>query len=145
MIEELIINIDNIVLGFVQNTYGNLSSTVATLWRLMFIIFIAVFGYKVIISGRFQASNLIVNTLKIIIILVLATQWDNFLIVIYNMTTDLPSDIAGVLMQGVNSAGSTLVASDQISANAALSTFFDRAMEVNEQILEGAGWVDFGK
>lgn len=145
MIEELIINIDNIVLGFVQNTYGNLSSTVATLWRLMFIIFIAVFGYKVIISGRFQASNLIVNTLKIIIILVLATQWDNFLIVIYNMTTDLPSDIAGVLMQGVNSAGSTLVASDQVSANAALSTFFDRAMEVNEQILEGAGWVDFGK
>lgn len=145
MIEELILNIDNIVLGFVQNTYGNLSSTVATLWRLMFIIFIAIFGYKVIISGRFQASSLIVNTVKIIIILVLATQWDNFLIVVYNMTTDLPSDVAGVLMQGVNSAAGAPTASDQVSANSALSTFFDRTMEVNEKILEGAGWTDFGK
>ena len=72
MIEDLINNIDSIILAFVQGAFGSLTPTVQLLWRLMFIIFIAVFGYKVIISGRFAATDLIVNTLKIIILLLIA-------------------------------------------------------------------------
>jgi len=144
MIETTINNVDTIILTFVQGAFGSFTPIVSTLWRLMFIIFIAVFGYKVILSGKFSASDLMVNTLKIIVLLVLATQWDNFVVVVYNMTTDLPSDIAGTLIVSVDASTPSSVATDEASANTALSTFYDRAMEVTEKILEGAGWTEWG-
>ena len=51
MIEGLINQVDAIILTFVQGSFGSLTGTIETLWRLMFIVFIAVYGYKVIISG----------------------------------------------------------------------------------------------
>lgn len=46
--DQLIANVDSIILGFVQGSFGSLTATVQILWRLMFIVFIAVYGYKVI-------------------------------------------------------------------------------------------------
>lgn len=100
MIEALINNIDTIILAFVQGAFGSLTPIVKIMWRLMFIIFIAVYGYKVIISGRFAVNDLILNSLKIIILLLIATEWDTFFLIVYNMATDLPSDIAGQIMTG---------------------------------------------
>lgn len=144
MLETLISNVDNIIFSFVQGTFGSLSPTINILWRLMFIIFIAVFGYKVIISGRFSAPELIKNTLKIIVLLIIATDWDTFLLVVYNLTTDLPSDIAGLLIQNVDGATTTSVATDESGANEVLSRFYDRSMAISEKILEGAGWTKWG-
>jgi len=145
VIEALINNVDTIILAFVQGAFGSLTPIVQILWRLMFIIFIAVFGYKVIISGRFAANDLIVNTLKIIVLLLIATEWDTFFLLIYNMTTDLPSDIAGQIMQGAaNSLGGAAVANDDASANTALSNFHDRAMGVSSNLLEAASWREWG-
>lgn len=79
MIEGLINQVDAIILTFVQGSFGSLTGTIETLWRLMFIkVFIAVYGYKVIISGRFSGADLIQHSVKIIVLLVLATQWDTF-------------------------------------------------------------------
>ena len=71
--EQIIINVDNIILSFVHGSFGSLSETVHALWQLMFIVFIAVYGYKVMVSGRFSTSDLITHCLKIIVLLVLAT------------------------------------------------------------------------
>lgn len=143
-LDQLIANVDNIVLSFVQGSFGSFSTAIAVFWNLMFIIFIAVFGYKVIVSGRFSASDLLVNILKIIVILAVATEWDTFFLLVYNMATDLPSDIAGQL---VTAASSTLNGSsvDTVNnANASLSFYYDRSLAVTDKILEGADWLDFG-
>lgn len=142
--ESLIIHVDSIILGFVQGSFGSLTATIQILWRLMFIVFIAVYGYKVIISGRFSASDLVWHCFKIIILLVIATGWDTFFLFIYNMVTDLPSDLAGLLIAAAadNIGNGT---DDESSANQALSTFFDRGMTVSSKLLEGAGWGDFGQ
>lgn len=144
--DQLIANVDSIILGFVQGSFGNLTATVQILWRLMFIVFIAVYGYKVIISGRFLASDLLWHCLKIIILLVVATEWDSFFLFIYNMVTDLPSDIAGQIMSAAsNTLGSNAQANSEASANTALQTFFDRGMTISSKLLEGAGWNNMGQ
>ena len=144
MIETLITNVDNLVFALVNGAFGSLTPVVRILWRLMFIIFIAVFGYKVIVSGRFSAPDLLVNVLKIIILLVVATEWNTFMILVYDMATDLPSDVAGQIMQGAADTLAAPVANDETTANLALSQFYDRSMEVSEKLLEGAGWTKWG-
>jgi len=144
MIEVLINNVDSLILSFVQGAFGSLTPIIGVLWRLMFIVFIAVFGYKAIVSGRFSAPDLIVNSIKIIVLLLIATEWDTFFLLVYNMTTDLPSDVAGQIMAGAASTFSDPAASDQTTANQALSGFYDRSMEVSESLLEAAGWSDLG-
>jgi hypothetical protein len=143
MIEGLINQVDAIILTFVQGSFGSLTGTVETLWRLMFIVFIAVYGYKVIISGRFSGADLIQHSVKIIVLLVLATQWDTFFTFIYNMVTDLPADISGIIMSGAAGSFGDPAATDTTSANTALTSFYDRSIEVSEKIVEGAGWDDF--
>lgn len=145
MIELLINNIDTLILAFVQGAFGSLTPIVHVLWRLMFIIFIAVFGYKVIISGRFAATDLIVNSLKIVILLLIATEWNTFYLLVYAMATDMPSDIAGQIMGGASSAlGSNALTNDDVSANRALSDFYDRSMQVVAKLLESASWREWG-
>ena len=144
--DQLIANVDSIILGFVQGSFGSLTGTIQTLWRLMFIVFIAVYGYKVIISGKFSASDLIWHCLKIILILVIATQWDAFFLFVYNMVTDLPSDIAGQIISAASDTlGSNSKADSEHSANSALQIFFDRGMTVSSKLLEGAGWNNLGQ
>jgi len=144
MIEVLINQVDALVLAFVQGAFGSLIPTVQILWRLMFIVFIAVFGYKVIISGRFNAPDLVVNCVKIIILLCIATQWDTFCLLVYDMVTDLPAGLAGQIIQGAASSVPSATASTEATANTALSLFYDRAIEVSTKLLQGAGWNNFG-
>jgi type IV secretion system protein VirB6 len=144
MIELLFQNVDQIILALVQGSFGTLTPIVQILWRLMFIIFIAVFGYKVIVSGRFMASDLLVNCLKIIVLLIVATQWDTFFQLVYQMTTDFPSDITAQIMQGTFGTLSASAPTDAPSTYTALSQFHDRALAVSAKLLEGAGWSKWG-
>ena len=144
-IDTLIANVDGIILGFVQGSFGSLTTTIQIMWQLMFVVFIAIYGYKVMISGRFSASDLLMHSVKIIILLTLATEWGTFFTFVYQMVTDLPSDIAGQIMQGAaSSMGQNAQANTQVSANTALSAFFDRGMQVMQTLLQGAGWTDVG-
>lgn len=143
-IDQLINNVDAVILLFVQGSFGSFSAAIAIFWRIMFIIFIALFGYKVIVSGRFSASELLVNTLKIILILAIATEWDTFFLLIYGMVTDLPSDIAGQLIRTAATSLNNTGLDSTNSANAGLSAFYDRSIAITEDVLEGAGWMDAG-
>ena len=142
--EQLILNVDNIISGFVEGSFGNLTSAVHTLWHLMFIVFIAIYGYKIMISNRFSAPDIVWHCVRIVVLLIVATQWDAFLLFFYNITTKLPSEIAGQMMQAAAAnMGSTQTDSTD-SANAALQRFFDRGNNVTSKILEGAGLNNFG-
>jgi len=143
LIETIINNVDSVILAFVQGAFGSLIPAVQVLWRLMFIVFVAVFGYKVIISGRFNAPDLIVNCVRIIVLLCIATSWDTFCLLVYNMVTDLPADLAGQIIQGAASSIPSATATNEATANTALSLFYDRSMEVSEKLLQGAGWNNF--
>ena len=144
MIEVLINNVDGLVFTFVQGSFGSLTPAIQVLWRLMFIIFIAVFGYKIIISGQFSASDLLLNIVKIIIILSIATEWDTFLLLVYDMVTDLPSDAAGQVMQNAANSFTSPNADSEATAISVLSQFYDRSMEVSETLLQAAGWNNMG-
>jgi len=145
--DQIFTNIDNIILGFVQGSFGSLTSAVQTFWNLMFTVFIAFYGYKIFISGRFSTSDLITHCVKILLVLALATQWNAFFMFVYSMATNLPSDIAGQVMQAAStSLGTQAQAATAATANAALAQFYDRAMTVCSGILEGAGihvWMYF--
>jgi type IV secretion system protein VirB6 len=143
-IDQLIQNVDHIILLFVQSAFGSFSDAIAMFWRMMFILFIALFGYKIIISGRFSAPELFTHILKIVLILIIATQWDAFFLLVYNMATDLPSDIAGQLIRSASTSLNTGAIDSAQSANLGLSAFYDRSMAVTEDVLEGAGWNDIG-
>jgi len=141
--EALINHVDTIILGFVQGAFGNLTPAVQALWQMMFVVFIAVYGYKIMISGRFAASDLVTHCVKIIMIFCLATQWDTFFLFVFDMVTGLPSDMAGELMQAASSSGAGT--DSTASANSALSSFFDRGMAVSANVLQGAKWNSFGQ
>lgn len=143
-IDQLIDNVDSIILLFVQGSFGSFSAAIAIFWKIMFIIFIALFGYKVIISGRFSANELMMNVLKIIVILAVATEWDTFFLLVYDITTDLPSDIAGQLIQAASSSLNDPNIDSAETANLGISSFYDRSMSVTQEVLEGASWYDFG-
>lgn len=144
--ETLITQLDTIILSFVQGAFGSLTPAIQTLWRMMFVIFIAVYGYKIMISGRFSAADLLSHCVKIIILLALATQWDLFFLIVFNMLTDLPSDIAGQIMQAAAASfGAGAQAGTVDTANTALSRFFERGMAVSATVLQGAGWRDIGQ
>lgn len=143
--EELISNVDAIVLSFVQGSFGSLTGIVQTLWHMMFVVFVAIYGYKIMVSGQFLASDLIMHCVKIVVLLALATQWDVFFLFIFRMTTDFPSDVAGQMMKAAASSfGAGTQANDAASVNMALSRFFDRGMAIAADILQGAGWNHVG-
>ncbi len=142
-LETLINNVDAIVLLFVQSSYGALAGQISILWQILFILFIAIYGYKVIISGQFNASLLIASIFKVLIIFALITSWDHFFVFIYSIATDTPADIAGVLLQNASASLGAPIA-DAGDANRSLSLYYDRSLQITDNILEGASWSDIG-
>lgn len=134
-IDPLLNNIDAIIVGYVQGAFGSFTPIVNTLWTSMFVIFIAIYGYKVMISGRFVMSDLWVHCFRIIAVLVIATQWGTFSVFILDIVTNFPSAIAGQMLNGAFSGSQ-----DIISANTALGNFYERGMSISSLIMEGAGW-----
>ena len=135
--DQMIASVDNIILGFVQGSFGSLTGVVQTLWQLMFVVFFAFYGYKILFSHRFSATDLVTHCIKIILVLVLATQWAAFFQLIYSLATNLPSDISGQLVQASsNTLGSQAQITSVASANTLLMQFYSRAMSVDDKLLQ---------
>lgn len=133
-ITSLLENTDTIINGFVQGSFNNVSAIIYILWQSMFIVFIAITGYKVILSGNFKVSENLTHIFRIIIILILATSWTEFQLFIMDIITNVPSEMAGVIMQGGTGGG------DVTDANTALGNFYERGVLMSSQIVKGAGW-----
>lgn len=133
-VDKLLNNLDTIILNFVQGSFGTLSGPMETLWKSMFIVFIAFYGYKVIINGRFSPHDGIVHVAKMLVILVLITSWTDFQIFVMDLITDTPSDLAGELLKAA-----PIGASDVDNANTALGHFYERSMEISSKIMQTGG------
>ncbi|MEM8820088.1 MAG: type IV secretion system protein [Pseudomonadota bacterium] len=136
--------VDQVIVTYVLGAFTNLSPTVEALWRLMFIIFIALFGYRVLFSGHFSFNDLVVNTLKIVVILIFATQSGAFVLFFFDSFTNLPNEVAGRVLAGGASGSVAPLATNISTAEQALSLFFDRGMTAGNNVVEDAGWREFG-
>ncbi|MGH1377106.1 MAG: type IV secretion system protein [Alphaproteobacteria bacterium] len=133
-VDKILQNLDAIIQNFVQGSFNSLSAPMETLWSSMFIIFIAFYGYKVIINGRFSPHDGIIHISKMLIVLVLITSWTDFQMVIMKVVTDTPADIAGQVIHGA-SGGSTNVG----NLNTELGNFYESSMQVSSKIMKTGG------
>ena len=146
VIEDIIALVEGIITGYVFGAFENLSPTVEALWRILFIIFIAFYGYRVIFGGEFYLNDFIVNTLKIVVILILATTWSTFSVFLYDSFTQLPNEVAGrVLAGGGSSVAGTPTAADTQTADNALGDFFRQGIDAGNAIIADVGWREVGK
>ena len=145
VIEAIIQLVDNMISTYVLGAFNNLAPTVEALWHVLFILFILFYGYRVIFSGQFSPNELIVSCLKIVVVLILATQSGPFILFFFDSFTQVPNELAGRLLTGTASAvNSVATAGDIVTAERALGEFYDRTMMVGANVVSGASWNDFG-
>lgn len=133
-IQLLINDVDNIVAGFVSLAFIQLSPGVQSLWRIMLILFIVIYGYKVFVSGDFEARAMMMRTFKFVITLAIATEWGAFSLIVYDLATNFPSEIAQeiIITKG----------QDAESIDASLTIFFDDGFAVGSELISKSSWND---
>lgn len=133
-IEQLLTNIDESLIGFVNSIFIQLSPAVHNLWRVLMIMFVVIYGYRVMVSGNFEAREMFVKTLKMVIVLAVATEWAPFSIFVYDLSTQFPSEIADQMLAADNKN------SDNI--NSSITAFFDEGFRVAGKFFDEAGWTN---
>lgn len=130
-IELLLNEIDNSLIGFVNSVFIQLSPAVHALWRIMMILFVVIYGYRVMISGNFEAKEMFTKMLKLVIVLAIATEWAPFSIFVYNMATVFPAEVGSEILatEGQTSDG----------VNTGLTSFFDKGFFIAGEFLRKAG------
>jgi|694.fasta_scaffold112610_3 type IV secretion system protein VirB6 len=136
-IDRFLARLDSALVGYVMNIFNVMASELRTIWVSMLILLVTLMGIRIIAKGDFEPSELIITIFKAVIILSLTTQWSNFSIFVYDLFTNLPSEI-GQLALGT--AGET---SQTITQR--LSAHFEKLKDIGDKILEGASWMEFGK
>ena len=136
-IELLLNDVDAVVAGFVNLAFVQLSPAVQSLWRMMLLLFIVFYGYRTLISGNFEARMLLDRIFKFVITLAVLTEWNTFSLLIYDLVTNLPSEIASPILSG---AGQD---SDNINSN--ITQFFDNGFKVGAQVIADASWAEISK
>jgi type IV secretion system protein VirB6 len=131
-IELLLTEIDETLIGFVNSVFLQLSPAVHALWRMMMILFIVIYGYRVMTSGNYEAREMFVKMLKLVIVLVIATEWAAFSLLVYDLTTQFPAEVGAQILssQGQSSGG----------VNTGLTAFFDKGFLVAGEFLRKAGF-----
>lgn len=131
-IELLLNDIDNTLVGFVNSVFIQLSPGVHALWRMLMILFIVIYGYRVMISGNFEARELFTKMLKLVIVLVIATEWAAFSIVVYELTTQFPAEVGAEILNSQSDSPENI--------NDGLTAFFDHGFVVAGKFFDNAGW-----
>lgn len=127
-LNDIVNAVDTISMTFVKNGYKAIVSD----WRSTFFIntLVTLFVVYNLVQVQHQkqaVSEMVVNTTKLCIVLTLATNWDVFEKVIYNVVTNYPIYLSKTLVEqmGLSSATST-----DVSLNDLFSTGMSIAMKV---------------
>ena len=146
MIDDTLSDVDQIVNNYVFGAFTQLNPFVEGMWRVLFIIFIALYGVRVMMKGQFSIPDLVQDVFKIVIILAFATIWGNFSLFFTDVLFGLPNRIAGeVLGASTASSPTATTANSTAEANAVLSTFWERGIDVGAAVVDDASWRDVGK
>lgn len=147
-IQGTLLLVDTILNEFVLGVFLNLSpegggGALEAVWRIAFILFIAVYGWKTLVSGEFSSNDLFAHTFRILVILVLATQWPAFQLVVFDVIANTPDEISSVLINAIPAADSPVDGENAAtSSTQALQQFYDTVwIQANGIMQRGSGWV----
>ena len=116
-INDILAQLDAATQNYVVNGYNALASHCASSMAVVIVAYIAWIGWKTVNGWQgFSAGNFVKEALKIAVIYSIATNWGFFTTYIYDVLTNTPNELAGILMQSTGSAYD--------SANTALQTVF---------------------
>jgi type IV secretion system protein VirB6 len=137
-IDRFLARLDSVLVGYVMNIFNVMASELRTIWISMLILLVTLMGIRIIAKGDFEPSELIITIFKAVIILSLTTQWSNFSIFVYDLFTNLPSEIGQLALSGGGSGNAQTI-------TRLLSEHFEKLKDIGDKILEGASWMEFGK
>lgn len=125
--------LDEDIKNYVFNGYAALSSSVSIYLRSALICYVAFVGWSVN-QGWSSATGgeAIKHTMKVCIVMMLVTNWDFFSLMIYNVSTNAPNELSGILV------GAT--GHDATSSNEALQATFDRGIIDANEIWQKGNW-----
>ena len=118
--------IDSIINTYVFGVYNNINGTVISLWTAGFTLFVAIYGFRIVVSGSMSAEETFNNAVKMMFVFVIATQADNFTFFVFNFFTEFPNELSAVILDSSQATvNGTATEGTASGTNAALGRFFD--------------------
>lgn len=126
--------VDAVIGNFVQTGYTNLVQNNMTVITLMFVVYVAFFGYRALThSISMDIYSVMRHLILMVIIYSLITDWNFFNLFFYNIFTNEPELIAQTMVNGGTA-----------SVQNALDSIFLQGMGVASQYLHNASFHNFG-
>lgn len=131
-ITDVLTQLDTAIATYVFGGYSALATALEPAINLALIAYVAFVGWSTTQSwSQFTSGVAVKHTMKIIIVVMLATHWDFFSTMIYNVVTNGPDQISGIL---VGASGH-----DTGSSNEALQKVFNDGMKKSGELWEAGG------
>ena len=129
VLTDILALVFSMVNQFVFRSFNSLNGPVAAIWQLCFSVFIALNGYRLLISGRFDLHALATGFVRILLVFVLATSWPAFSLTVFDIVMNTPDQLGGQLMASAFVATGGVAPPDTAdAASRALQLFYDRGM-----------------
>jgi type IV secretion system protein VirB6 len=131
-------NLDRYLASYVLDIFNILAPEIRMLWLSMATLLIVFVGIRMMTRGDVHAGDFLISLFKIVIILALTTQWGNFSTFVYEVFTNLPTEIGELTLNAADGSAPTTI-------SAQLGDHYERLKDVANNVLAGASWMDVGK
>lgn len=130
-IDSILNTIDTAIQSYVFDGYAALSDALSPAITLFLTAYVAFVGWMSLHAWEnFSSGNLVKHTMRVVMVMMIATHWDFFSTMIYDVVTNGPNEIANIL---VNSSHESISGNNQ-----ALQTVFDNGItKANDVWKEG--------
>lgn len=137
ILAELLGNVDGLINGFVEGVFRQISPFVANLWATMMAVLVAFYGYSCIATGHINTQIMVMTVIKMVIIFAIATQWNHFLLFVYNMATVFPAEVANEILVSQGT--------DSNAQQNGIMAFVDRGLKAASKMFKSASWYEVSK
>ena len=125
LVQSLIGTVDCNVQGLVHTGYTAIfqpGGAIAGLLTMLLTLYVAIMGYRLLLGqSQLRVSDFALNAVKLGVVIALATQWDTYQTVVYDLLFRGPQQLAGAIASAVH-PDSTLLHGDVFDG---LQTAFD--------------------
>lgn len=130
-LKQLLDKVDAGVENYIFNSYAGLAAEMSSTLRIMFVLFLVLYGVSVM-QGWIRTSlpEFIQMLVRMLFIFIFATFWNVFSAFAYELFTQTPNQVAGVLL---SSAGGSLSNAD--SVNEVLGGIYDKTISSASQLI----------
>lgn len=136
-ISDVLTQLDNAIESYVFDGYSALSSAVSTEVTMALTAYVAFVGWSTTQSwAPLTTGNAVKHVMKMSIVVLLSLHWDFFSLMLYNVVTNGPDEIATIL---VGSSGDSVSGS-----NEALQDVFNKGIEKGNEVWKKGGPLSTG-